>query len=169
MGAHPMAGSEKTGWEHGSADLFAGRTCFVTPLPNAQPAATATVADFWRALGSEVVIATPAEHDRIVAHISHLPQMVASALCAFLAGTDQRWRDFAGGGLRDTTRIAGSDPALWQVILAANRAEVLAALRGFQAELGRAADALAAGDDGKVAAMFEQGRTYRAGMRPPPR
>jgi prephenate dehydrogenase len=169
IGSHPMAGSEKTGWEHGTAELFAGRSCFVTPLPGSATEAVAAVAAFWRALGAEVVTATPAEHDRIVGHVSHLPQVAASALCAFLAGTDHRWRDHAGGGLRDTTRIAGSDPGLWKVILAANRAEVLAALRGYQAELSRAADALAAGNDDQVAALFERGRAYRAGMRPPPR
>ena len=167
VGSHPMAGSEKTGWEHGTAELFAGRPCFVTPLADSPSAAVGAVTAFWRALGAEVVTTTPTEHDRIVAHISHLPQVAASALCAFLAGSDARWRDHAGGGLRDTTRIAGSDPELWKVILAANRTEVLAALRGYQAELGRAADALAAGEDDQVAALLEKGRAYRAGLRVP--
>ena len=62
---------------------------------------------------------------------------------------------------------AGIDPELWKVILAANRTEVLAALRGYQAELGRAADALAAGEDDQVAALLEKGRAYRAGLRVP--
>lgn len=168
IGSHPMAGSEKTGWEHGSADLFAGRPCFVTPLPGAAPAAVAVVSSFWTALGADVVNTAPAEHDRIVAHISHLPQVVASALCSFLAGTDPRWRDHAGGGLRDTTRIAASDPALWREILASNRTEVLAALRAYRAELDVFVKALESGDDGAVAARMELGRAYRAGMRPPP-
>ena len=168
VGSHPMAGSEKTGWEHGSADLFAGRPCFVTPLPGAASPAVEAVSSFWTALGAEVVTAAPAEHDRIVAHISHLPQVAASALCSFLAGTDPRWRDHAGGGLRDTTRIAASDPALWREILASNRSEVLAALRAYRAELDHFVNALESGDDNAVAARLERGRTYRAGFRPPP-
>ena len=168
VGSHPMAGSEKTGWEHGSAELFAGRPCFVTPLPDAAPTPVAVVSDFWTLLGADVVTAAPAEHDRIVAHISHLPQVAASALCSFLAGTDPRWRDHAGGGLRDTTRIAASDPALWREILASNRAEVLAALRAYRAELDGFVKALESGDDATVAGRMERGRAYRAGVRPPP-
>ena len=168
VGSHPMAGSEKTGWEHGSADLFAGRPCFVTPLPGAAPAAVGVVSGFWTALGADVATATPAEHDRIVAHISHLPQVAASALCSFLSGTDPRWRDQAGGGLRDTTRIAASDPTLWREILASNRTEVLAALCAYRAELDVFVQALESGEDATVAARMERGRVYRAGMRPPP-
>lgn len=168
VGSHPMAGSEKTGWEHGSAELFRGRPCFVTPLPDAAPAAVAVVSGFWTALGADVVNTAPADHDRIVAHISHLPQVAASALCSSLAGTDPRWRDHAGGGLRDTTRIAASDPALWREILASNRTEVLAALRAYRVELDVFVKALESGDDATVAARMERGRAYRAGMRPPP-
>ncbi|MEY4689088.1 MAG: hypothetical protein RIR76_3111 [Verrucomicrobiota bacterium] len=168
VGSHPMAGSEQTGWENGSAELFNGRPCFVTPLPGAAPAAVAMVAGFWTALGAGVVNAAPAEHDRIVAHISHLPQVAASALCSFLAGADPRWRDHAGGGLRDTTRIAASDPALWREILASNRAEVLASLHAYRAELDLFMKALESGDDAAVAARMERGRAYRAGFRPPP-
>ena len=93
-------------------DLFAGRTCFVTPLTESDARAVETVVAFWRELGSEVVTVTPDQHDEIVAHISHLPQIVASAICAFLATKNPAWRNYAGGGLRDTTRIAGSDPQL---------------------------------------------------------
>ncbi|MCE2863473.1 MAG: prephenate dehydrogenase/arogenate dehydrogenase family protein [Opitutaceae bacterium] len=168
VGSHPMAGSEQTGWENGSAELFNGRPCFVTPLPGAAPAAVAMVAGFWTTLGAGVVNAAPAEHDRIVAHISHLPQVAASALCSFLAGADPRWRDHAGGGLRDTTRIAASDPALWREILASNRAEVLASLHAYRAELDLFMKALESGDDAAVAARMERGRAYRAGFRPPP-
>ena len=136
IGSHPMAGSEKTGWEHSTATLFQNRTCFVTPLDGADAAAGATVAAFWRDLGSEPISVAPDRHDEIVAHISHLPQVLASTLCAFLTSKDHAWRNYAGGGLRDTTRIAGSDPQLWRTILEQNRDEVLRALAGF--EIGRA-------------------------------
>jgi cyclohexadieny/prephenate dehydrogenase len=168
VGAHPMAGSEKTGWEHATADLFEGRTCFVTPVPSTDAEALKKAVAFWKDLGSEVVTIDPDKHDEIVAHISHLPQVLASSLCAFLSGQDASWRNFAGGGLRDTTRIAGSDPKLWRTILEENRDEVLRALRGFQDELQGLHAALANRDFVEVTARLERGRAYRDKFRPAP-
>jgi prephenate dehydrogenase len=165
VGSHPMAGSEKTGWRHGVADLFEGRTCFVTPLRSTDPKAVAVAAKFWADLGGKVVNVDPAAHDRIVAHISHLPQVVASALCSFLASENQSWRDYAGGGLRDTTRIAGSDPELWRTILDQNRSEVLTAVQGFQAELARLEKALVDKDWNTVVKTMARGKEYRRGIR----
>jgi prephenate dehydrogenase len=168
VGAHPMAGSEKTGWEHGNADLFEGRTCFVTPVAGTNPEAAAKVVKFWRDLGAEVVTMEPDAHDEIVAHISHLPQVLASSLCAFLATRDNAWRNYAGGGLRDTTRIAASDPRLWKTILEENRDEVLRALRDFQDDLQGFQAALSNRDYAEVAARLERGRAYRDKFRPSP-
>lgn len=164
VGSHPMAGSQRTGWEHGSAELFQGRPCFVTPLPDTPAAAVEKAAAFWSSLGATVVRTDPDSHDRIVAHISHLPQVVASCLCAFLASRGPEWRSFAGGGLRDTTRIAASDPKLWSVILEQNREEVLSALRGLQLEMAEFERALAAGDWPAVTAALERGKGYRDGL-----
>ena len=166
VGAHPMAGSEKTGWEHGTATLFERRTCFVTSLPETNPRAIETVVAFWRALGAEVVTVGADEHDEIVAHISHLPQVIASSLCAFLAQKNPGWRNHAGGGLRDTTRIAASDPQLWRSILEQNRDEVLRALRKFQDELHGFQTALANRDFVEVVARLERGKAYRDQFRP---
>ncbi len=168
VGAHPMAGSEKTGWEHSTAGLFQHRTCFVTPLADTPPAATAAVVEFWHALGSEVVTVAPDQHDEIVAHISHLPQVIASSLCGFLAKKNPAWRNFAGGGLRDTTRIAASDPHIWRAILEQNRDEVLRALSGFEDELHGLRTALANRDYVEVAARIERGQAYRTQFRPLP-
>ena len=165
VGAHPMAGSEKTGWEHGTEELFTRRTCFVTPLAETDPTALETVVAFWRELGSEVVTVSPDQHDEIVAHISHLPQVIASSLCAFLATKNSAWRNYAGGGLRDTTRIAGSDPHLWRSILEQNRDEVLRALRQFQDELHGFQIALANRDYVDVVARLDRGKAYRDQFR----
>jgi prephenate dehydrogenase len=168
IGAHPMAGSEKTGWEHGSPGLFERRTCFVTPLADSEPVAVAATVGFWSALGAEVVTVGADQHDEIVAHISHLPQVIASSLCAFLAQRNPAWRNHAGGGLRDTTRIAGSDAQLWRSILEQNRDEVLRALRAFQEELHGFQAALANRDYVEVAARLERGKAYRDRFRPHP-
>jgi prephenate dehydrogenase len=168
VGSHPMAGSEKTGWENSLDTLFVGRTCFVTPLAETAPAPVATVVEFWRDLGGEPVTVSPDQHDEIVAHISHLPQLVASSLCAFLATKNPAWRNFAGGGLRDTTRIAASDPALWRTILEQNRDEVLRALSRFQDELHAFEIALANRDYVELTARLERGKSYRDQFRPAP-
>lgn len=168
VGAHPMAGSEKTGWEHSTATLFEHRTCFVTPLADTAAQATATVVEFWHALGAEVVTVAPDQHDEIVAHISHLPQVIASSLCGFLATKNPTWRHHAGGGLRDTTRIAGSDSQIWRAILEQNRDEVLRALSGFEDELHSLRTALANRDYVEVAARIKRGKAYRDQFRPLP-
>jgi prephenate dehydrogenase len=168
IGSHPMAGSEKTGWEHGRADLFKGRVTFVTALPESDAPAAERVAAFWKSLESDVALLEPDAHDEIVAHISHLPQVLASTLCAALAKKDVRWRNYAGGGLRDTTRIAGSDARLWKTILEQNRDEVLRAVRAYQEELHNLERALANRDWFEVQAILERGRAYRDQFRPIP-
>ncbi|MBS0663453.1 MAG: prephenate dehydrogenase/arogenate dehydrogenase family protein [Verrucomicrobia bacterium] len=166
VGSHPMAGSEKTGWEHASAELFVRRTCFVTPLAATAEPAVEAVVRFWRELGGEPVTLSPDAHDEIVAHISHLPQVLASSLCSFLARKDPAWRNHAGGGLRDTTRIAGSDPQLWRSILEQNRDELLRALRQYQDELQGLHAALSNRDWLEVVARLERGKAYRDQFRP---
>jgi len=164
VGSHPMAGSQKTGWENGSPALFEGRTCFVTPLAQASAAAVETVAQFWRALGSTVTTLSPEEHDQIVAHVSHLPQALATTLCSFLAQKNPQWRNFAGGGLRDTTRIAASDATMWIEIFQQNHGEVLCALNEFQHELDGFSAALAHRDWDELRRRVEHGKTYRDGF-----
>lgn len=168
VGSHPMAGSEKTGWEYARADLFVRRTVFVTPREDTDPRAAERVAAFWHALDAEVATVAPDAHDEIVAHISHLPQVLASTLCAALAKRNASWRNFAGGGLRDTTRIAGSDPKLWRTILEQNRDEVLRAVRAYQDELHGFERALANREWVEVQAILERGRAFREQFRPPP-
>lgn len=161
VASHPMAGSDKTGWEHGSPELFSERVCFVAPLPETAPEALGMVLRFWAALGMKPVTTSPDLHDEIVAHISHLPQVLASTLCSFLATRNEGWRDYAGGGLRDTTRIAGSDPQIWRPILEQNRDEVLRALKGYQEELQALVSALSNKNYAEVTAKLERGRAYR--------
>lgn len=165
IGSHPMAGSEKTGWEHGTPTLFENRVTFVTPGSDAPAAALKTLADFWRGCGSTVVETAPEQHDQIVAHISHLPQAAATSLACALAGKDGQWRHLAGNGLRDTTRIAGSDATMWVEIFRHNRAAVLQALVAYEQELAAFRSALERSDWPEVRARLERGKTWRDGFR----
>jgi prephenate dehydrogenase len=166
IGAHPMAGSEKTGWENSTETLFEKRVCFVTPLDDANADAVTTVARFWRDVGAEVTTVSPDQHDEITAHISHLPQAVATSLGTFLAGKNPQWRNLSGNGLRDTTRIAASDATMWLEIFQQNRDEVLRALGQYQEELQGFQTALANRDWAEIRTRLERGKAWRDGFRP---
>ena len=165
IGSHPMAGSEKTGWEHGTPTLFQNRVTFVTPAPDTPPESLRRLEEFWRALGSTVVVESPARHDEIVAHISHLPQAVATSLACALSTKDGQWRHLAGNGLRDTTRIAASDAAMWIEIFQHNRDAVLHALALQEAELTAFRQALERSDWDELRARLARGKTWRDGFR----
>ncbi len=166
VGSHPMAGSALTGWENSDPELFAGRTCFVTPSDDAAGASVETVVRFWRDLGSEVVTTTADQHDEIVAHISHLPQVIATTLGTLLSTRPGQWSHLAGNGLKDTTRIAASDATMWIDILEQNRDEILRALTGFEDQLHHFHAALANRDWTELRSRLERGKSWRAGLRP---
>jgi prephenate dehydrogenase len=158
IGSHPLAGSEKQGYEYAEADLFVGRLCVVTPVEPFDAAALERLVRFWRALGSEVTQLTPAVHDRIVARTSHLPHVVAAALASLLPDSADR---FAASGFHDTTRIASGDPALWTAIVLANAEEILSGLDEMSGRLQQYRDTIAAGDRPGLHKRLELGKTKR--------
>lgn len=161
VGSHPMAGSEKTGMENASASLFQQRACFVTPLLDTDPAACDTIVRFWTKIGMGVTTTTPEKHDEIVANISHLPHILASTLCSYLATQDPSWLQYAGGGLRDSTRIAAGDPQLWHSIITQNREEILQALSGFEQEIDRLRAAMHNNNTFDIMHTLTRGKQYR--------
>lgn len=149
IGGHPMAGRERGGLGMARADLFAGALCLLTPGTDADPAAVARVEALWRTLGCRAVRhVSPAEHDRAVALVSHLPHLLAGAL---LAVTDPAARACAGPGFRDSTRLAAGPPELWKEILSLNRPAVKDALLALAGELRRLAEGPLSGPDGEAA------------------
>ncbi len=161
LGAHPMAGSEQAGMEHAQADLFENAACILTPLDDASTEAIAKLSAFWDALGMTISTVSPEKHDEIVAHVSHLPHLLASTLCGYLATQDNTWRNLAGGGLRDTTRVASGDPQLWKQILEQNSDEVLRAIEGFENQLYQFKTALLNKDSLGVIVQLERGKAFR--------
>lgn len=164
IGSHPMAGSERTGMANAKADLFFGKPCFVTPLIESDAAAVETVVRFWRHLGMDILSETPEKHDEIVAHISHLPHLLASTLCSQLAATNDHWRNYAGNGLRDTTRVAAGSVDMWKAIIEQNREEILRAIGGFEEELQRLKAAIANRHILEVGTILERGKNFRDRM-----
>ena len=161
IGSHPMAGSERTGMAHARADLFEGAACILTPLEDVIDAQIARLHQLWEAIGMHVVTCSPEKHDEIVAHISHLPHLIASSLCSYLAEQDSDWKHLGGGGLRDTTRVAAGDPSLWKQILEQNREEVLRAIDGFENELHSLKAALLDKDSSALISKLERGKKFR--------
>lgn len=169
--SHPMAGSEKSGALAASADLFVGAVCILTPLTNTFPESKGRIVQMWRELGARVVSMTPQAHDRLVARISHVPHLAAAAL---LANLEESELPLCGGGLKDTTRIAGGDADLWLDICRENREEVRAALEAYIALLRKTADSLRTSDLGPLRDLLRNARNKRdkllgaaEGPRPP--
>jgi prephenate dehydrogenase len=163
VGGHPIAGKEHSGPEAADADLFTGAPCILTPTIRTRPDAVARIAALWQRVRGAVLQLDPAWHDDLFASVSHLPHLVAFALMdAVLAmeGDGQRIR-FAGGGLRDFTRVAGSDPVMWRDIFLMNRDMVLKSLAAYRDALGRFEMAIRAGDGEALAALMARARTAR--------
>ena len=135
VGSHPMAGRERSGAVAARGDLFLGRPWVVSPTPDGDPAASTAVRRLALALGAVPVVLGADEHDDAVALVSHVPQVAASLVAARLRHAPDHAVALAGQGLRDVTRIAGSDPALWAQILAANAAPVARVLRELRDDL----------------------------------
>lgn len=162
-GGHPMSGSAESGLAHASADLFDGRRWFLVDA-GAGDAVNDAIEQFVASLGARPEWIEAIEHDRVMAAVSHLPQVAASALMAVagpLAGASNL--DLAGTGLRDTTRLAASDPELWAQIAASNAGELAHALRLLREELERVEHALDAAEP--LNAFFARGREWRSKLQ----
>lgn len=120
VGSHPMAGSERSGPQAAAAGLFSGRAWAVTPHPDSAPCSIDAVRALADSCDASVVEMTPAEHDAAVARVSHLPYVISVLAAAQLLPAPASQLALTGQGLRDVTRVAGSDPALWQQILRGN-------------------------------------------------
>ncbi len=147
VGSHPMAGSEKRGVEFARADLLRGALCMMTPTESTDPGALEKAEAFWQKLGMRTTRVSPAEHDRRMADVSHLPHAVAAALVAM---QDETSFDLAGKGFADATRIAGGDGGLWRDILLDNRENLLASIERLNAQLAALAGHLRSGDGDAV-------------------
>ena len=135
VGSHPMAGSHVAGYTAARPDLLRDATVIVTATETTAPRALKDVAAFWESLGGRVVVLDPVTHDRAVAAVSHLPHLVAYALVDAVARFEPASLDVAGRGFKDTTRIAASDPQMWQEVFVTNRAALAVTLAEFRQAL----------------------------------
>ena len=153
---HPMAGREIGGAGSARADLFQGRSWILTPSSDLEGSSKDLALELIAHLGATPIELTAADHDRAVAKISHLPQIAASLIAKQLDGTPAEWMELAGQGLRDTTRIAGSDESLWKEIIYSNRNELHQLLINLQNDVAKMIASLNSPDE--IATLIAQGR-----------
>ena len=132
IGTHPMAGSEESGVMVARPNLFSNSICIITPSKGTNKIALMKIKRFWKALGANTVIMSASKHDLAVANISHLPHLLAYGLCACAPSKDLI---LAGGGFKDLTRIAKSDPAMWGEIFIQNKTNILKVKKVFDKSL----------------------------------
>jgi prephenate dehydrogenase len=144
VGSHPMAGSHHSGPVTADGELFVDRTWVVTPHRKSSEESTARVVALVRACRARLVTLDVDDHDAAVARVSHLPHLVSVLMAGHLTNVPEEDLVLAGQGLRDVTRIAGSDPGLWQQIVRANSTAVLRELRQVAVSLDRLIDAVEA-------------------------
>ncbi len=166
IGSHPMAGSEKTGLSARDTHLFETAAWIVCPDKESDPARVAALEHFVEELGARVLRFSPERHDALVAQVSHLPQLIATALAAHLSAADdpEAMLQVAGGGFRDMTRLAASSFAVWEPILRTNRKNLELILPAFRRELEVLEEDLT--EDGG-ARFFEEANGLRARYKAP--
>lgn len=166
VGSHPMAGSDRGGFDAAQADLYHGAVTILTPTENTPPHTLEAARNLWQAVGSRTVEMSPANHDAAVARISHLPHAAAAALVNAISpdGSNEHLA-LAGGGYRDTTRIAASSPHLWSEILLENQTAVVAGLEALTTSLTELSDLIRAQDASGIKAFLTRAKTTREFLR----
>ena len=168
IGGHPICGSERGGVGHARGDLFVGATYFLTPAPEARPELYERLHAIVAAIGARPSAIEADVHDRLMALVSHLPHVIASALIHQAAATAPQGREAlrsSGPSFVDLTRVAGANPPLWADILLANRAAVIGAIQDQAQRLGEVVQALESGDHAWLQAFMEGAAAGRARLR----
>ncbi len=158
VGSHPLAGSEKKGVEFAYADLFANARCIMTPTAKTTPVAKEKIKFMWTKLGCQVEVLAPEDHDKILAHVSHLPHLLAYALVGSIA---KEYLAHAPQGLKDSTRIAASSPQVWNDIFLTNPKNVINALDALVKDLALLRKAIIQRDQKVLLPYLERAKEKR--------
>ena len=160
VGGHPLGGAPQGGIDYARPDLFRGRPWLLTPTDAGCGPALERLQEFVTALGAQPHVMTAAEHDRLLAYLSHLPQLTASALMHVVGSSaGQSGLSLTGRGLADTTRLASSPPTIWRDICATNTDEIRHALDALIAELSTLRDGL--DEESVIERLFESAADWR--------
>ena len=166
IGSHPMAGGEKGGIGQARADLFLNAACLLTNDENVVAEKCQLLEEFWQTLGCRTSWCSSAEHDALVARISHFPHMLA-CIGATVGLKNPDLAVFGGGGLRDTTRVAAGNPDMWAEILLENRDCLLENLHESLEEMKIVMQLLESGDFTAMQCWLSRAKSLRDVMNPP--
>ncbi|HWK46193.1 MAG TPA: prephenate/arogenate dehydrogenase family protein [Stellaceae bacterium] len=165
---HPIAGTEHSGPGAGFAELFHGRWCILTPLPQTDRPSVERIAAMWRRFGMSLVEMDPVRHDKVLAITSHLPHLIAYTIVGTAIDLEDSLQSevikFSAGGFRDFTRIAASDPIMWRDIFLNNREAVLEMLQRMTEDLVALQRAIRWGEGDKLQDLFSRARAVRRGV-----
>ncbi len=167
VGGHPMAGSEQSGIEGATADLFVGAIWVLTPTPSTDPGAYGQIRSVLADLGADVVALEPAEHDSLVAVVSHVPHLTAATMMALASDLGEEHGallQLAAGGFRDMTRIAAGQPTIWPGICDDNAEAIVETLDLLIAALGDMRRHVASHDHRSLLAVLDRAATARRAM-----
>jgi prephenate dehydrogenase len=160
VGGHPLGGAARSGIEYARADLFAGRPWLFTPTAHSSAPALEKLKAFVTALGASPRLLSPDDHDRLLAFISHLPQLTVSALMHVVGrAAGAEGLSLSGRGLQDTTRLASSPPGIWKEVCATNPDEIGSALDALIAVLHQLSGDLKTGKS--IDEVFESANLWR--------
>ncbi len=158
VGCHPLAGSEKKGILNARENIFTGSICIITPLAKTKKITLSKIKSLWAKLGTQVIMLTPARHDQILAFTSHLPHTIAFSL---MGSIPDKFLGLSSSGLKDTTRISGSDALLWREIFLSNRKNLLLAVSSFQQKLATLKLALKNKDTQRLTKILSEAKEKR--------
>ena len=164
VGGHPMAGSEKTGYENSSDHLLENAYYIITPGARSSQRNVNRLVAVAEAIGSIPIVLDYNRHDQITAAISHLPHIVASSLVNLVKDSDSEeglMKRLAAGGFKDITRIASSSPEMWEQICMTNRKKLAVILREYIGSLEKTLEELEQGNHKALYELFESSRDYR--------
>lgn len=164
IGGHPMVGSERSGYEAASDHLIENAYYFITPSASVAPGQVEEFSTFIQDLGAITIVYSPARHDQTTAYISHIPHIIASGLVNLVREKDDSkgmYRQLAAGGFKDITRIASSNPVIWEHILLSNPSNIVAGLEEYMEELQQIIQAIHTRDSQYIHDYFLHAQTYR--------
>ena len=160
--SHPIAGSEKSGYLNSEENLFEGKIVVITELSDTSQSTKDICKDFWTLLGAKTIQINSKHHDKYFAKTSHLPHLIAFALMSMISKSKETKKEiFTGGGLRDFTRIASSDPKMWEDIFISNQINMLEVIKSFKSELDQIEKLIEESESDKLNKFITTAKKYR--------
>ena len=160
--SHPIAGSEKSGYLNSEENLFEGKIVVITELSGTSQSTKDICKNFWTLLGAKTIQINSKHHDKYFAKTSHLPHLIAFALMSMISKSKETKKEiFTGGGLRDFTRIASSDPKMWEDIFISNQINILEVIKSFKSELDQLEKLIEESESDKLNQFITTAKKYR--------